>query len=549
MRATIRSTTQRPRGAAIFAAWPALTLAIAAATAPLEAQVDSDARVDRGARVDTRAPVDTIDLTLEGMVELALSNSYQVRFLNMSVEQTRHRLRAERARLRSNVSLDLSAPDFQSISETKWNSVDQRNEIVHENSRRWEGQLSIRQPVILFGYPTNGYLSLNNRVYRYSQRETDGSDDVTYYNRYFVRYTQPLFQPNSLKNSLEEAELDLEDAEIDFYDDVLEIVDDVSDDYLRLFENAFEQSINSGYVENLESGEAAAREAIARDSSRTIELDQIRVELANAREQLQRARSEFRIQAARLKTGLNLPESDVITIDPRIRIRPVTIDVERAIRFARELTPRLRQLAISRRENEIRLEQTKGRNSFRLDLEFTYGREMRDPIFREMWGEPTNTYTVDVNASVPIWDWGERDARIESQRISVRRTELQIEQAEAQIVSNVQNEVRTLEELQNRTIAMQENLALATGISRESLSRYRDGQVSALDLIQSFRREADTANNFLDAYLDWRRSLLRLKELTYWDFEFDLPVLERFGIDVTDTPTGEGPRLGGLGPG
>jgi len=157
-----------------------------------------------------------VEMTLERMVDLSLGNSYRIQNLNLSIDRTRHRLAAEEARLKTDVSLDLSVPEFESIAEPRWNSVLGLNEIVHENSRRWEGQLSVRQPVILFGYPTNGYLSLNNRVYRYLQIEDDGENDLRYYNRYFVRYTQPLFQPNTLRNDLEEARLNLEESELDF---------------------------------------------------------------------------------------------------------------------------------------------------------------------------------------------------------------------------------------------------------------------------------------------------------------------------------------------
>ncbi len=114
-----------------------------------------------------------IEVTLERMVELALSNSYRVRQLDLGIERTQLNLRSQRARLRSRVDLEVSAPDYSSISQNRWNSTLQREEIVHENSRRLEAELSIRQPVILFGYPTNGYLSLNNRIYRYSQIEVD----------------------------------------------------------------------------------------------------------------------------------------------------------------------------------------------------------------------------------------------------------------------------------------------------------------------------------------------------------------------------------------
>jgi len=471
-----------------------------------------------------------IELTVERMVELTLSNSFQVRLLNMSVEQTQLGLRAERARLRSSVSLSLSAPDFQSISETRYNSVLGRNEVVSENSRRWEAEISIRQPVIAFGYPTNGYLSLNNRMFRYTQIEDDGGSDLTYYNRYFVRYTQPLFQPNSLKNSLEQAELNLEDAEIDYYADVMGIVDDASDDFYDLFEIAYEQTIVNRYIERLEQVSVAAQALAAATPGRGIEVNQINVEIANAREQSQRLASDFRLDTEQLRTSLNLAPTDNISIDPSLDLQPVVVDIDRATRFAMELTPRLRQLDITHRENEIRLEEAKGRNAFRVDLEFTYGREMREPIFDQLWDDPRNTYTVDVSAFVPIWDWGERNARIQASQINLNRNRLQREQAEIQIVSNVRNEVINVQELQARALTMQSNVALAENISEESLNLYAQGSIAVVDLLQSLRREMDTQNNLLDAYLGWRQSLQRLQQLTYFDFEFDMPVLQRYGV-------------------
>src|SRR5690606_37131100 len=101
------------------------------------------------------------------------------------------------------------------------------------------------------GYPTNGYLSLNNRVYRYRQFAED-DDDIRYYNRYFVQYRQPFFQPNYLRNNLEEAELDLENSELAFQSDAVNIIDDVADDYYDLFRVGYERLIFEELVENLE---------------------------------------------------------------------------------------------------------------------------------------------------------------------------------------------------------------------------------------------------------------------------------------------------------
>ena len=161
---------------------------------------------------------------------------------------------------------------------------------------------------------------------------------------------------------------------------------------------------------------------------------------------------------------------------------------------------------------------------------------MQDPRFAEMWSEPTSTYTVGVNGRIPIWDWGERKHRIEASRISLRQTDLRIEQAEAQIRADVQNEVRNVAEYQNRALAMEENLALASGLSRESLDGYRRGEITAVDLLQGFRRETDTAQNFLDSYMGLKGAITRLQQLTYFDFERGLSVLERFGVALPQSP-------------
>lgn len=137
-----------------------------------------------------------------------------------------------------------------------------------------------------------------------------------------------------------------------------------------------------------------------------------------------------------------------------------------------------------------------------------------------------------MNASVPIWDWGERSARIEAARVNLRRSVLQMEEAEVEIISDVENEIQDVLELQARAVTMDENLALAEATSAQSVEGYREGSLSALDLLQTLRREVDTAENLLDAYTGWRQSILQLQELTYYDFEFDVPVMERYGLEV-----------------
>ena len=471
-----------------------------------------------------------IEFTLERMVELAMSNSYQIRQVNLDIERTRYNLQAERAGLKSRVDLNLRTPEFEAVSEARWNADLGRNEIVRENSGRWQADLSIRQPVILFGYPTNGELSLNSRMYRYRQVDGDGQADVRYYNRYFVAYEQRLFQPNQLKNNLEEAELDFESSELEFQEDVIGLIENVSDDYFDLFEDAYDDLIYQEYVGHLEDAMSAGEALAAADPARAIDLDQIRIELANAQEDLQSARSGFRLAAAEIRQDLRMPQDEPIVLNPVISITPVTIPLDRAIELARTFTPRLRQLDIQYREREINLDETRGQGSFRMDVELTYGREMQNTFLDDLFREPSNSYSAAVSAYVPIWDWGQRDNRIAAQQINLDQTRLRMDQTETDIESSVSNEIRNVEEFENRALAMQDNRALAHETSVTAVERYGNGVITASELLQSLEREVGTVQNFLDVFLEWRRSLLRLQELTYYDFERDLPVLERFGI-------------------
>ena len=180
-----------------------------------------------------------------------MENSYQIQMLKLGIERTRYYLKAREASLKSKVYLNLRSPELKALSDYKWNSDLQKDEIVHQDTRRWQMDLSIRQPVILFGYPTNGYLSLNNRIYRYLQNIND-EENVDYYNRYFVRFEQPLFQPNYLKNNIEEAELALEREELDYIGDIVRLIDDIADDYYNLFELSYKDVIYSNHLANLQ---------------------------------------------------------------------------------------------------------------------------------------------------------------------------------------------------------------------------------------------------------------------------------------------------------
>lgn len=470
-----------------------------------------------------------VDLTLERAVGIAMENSYRIRRLELGIERTRLFLRARQAQLKSSVSLELKSPEFKKVSDYKWNSILQRDEIVRQNTRLWEAGLSVSQPVIVLGYPTNGYLSLNSRTYRYNQQDND-TDDTTWYNRYFVRYKQPIFQPNFLKNNITEAELDLEGENLRYISDQIDLIDDISDDYFDLFEEVYRSKIYTNEVEDLERVLHIAETAADDDENRKIELLQVQLELGNARERLLRNKSSVRSETEQLRGNIGLGKDVLVTLDPEIDIQLLEINTGEAIRYGLSLRPRLRELEIEKKQEEIDLDNTKGRNSFHLDLEFTYGLEKQDEVFRELWDQYDNSYSVSIEAHIPIWDWGRQKTLIAADRISVRRSELAIEEFQEKVETDIRNAIENLQEFQRRTLTMEEHLQTSESLTEASIEQYEDGKMALQDLLRTISTQTRTGRNFLDAYLGYRKSLLSLMTKTYYDFEFRQPLIERFQV-------------------
>jgi outer membrane protein TolC len=460
----------------------------------------------------------TIQLTLDKAVDIAFNNSYRIRQVELDIERTRLWLRARQAGLRSRVYMNLETPDLQRISDYKWNSNLQRDQLVRQNTQMWQSDLSIRQPVIFFGYPTNGYVSLNYKVYRYLQKD-NGDQDVTYYNRFYFKFEQPFFTPNRLKFNLEEAELNLTDSQLEYLDDKMDIMQDIGDDYYDLFRLSYRSEIYQEQLKILQTILAVSDSLVALDSSLVSDRFQAELELANIREEYLDNQSWYRRELATLKQRLRLSAEDSVTLDPEIDIRPIHVDLEQAMHYGRTLNPSLQRWRIRRRKSEIDVLDEKGDGGFRMKMEVTYGLEKNDDHYANLWQRFDNSNSVTLHAYVPIWDWGERKARIQAEQVDVRRADLAIEEVREDIEKDISTAFLTLQDYFKRALSLRASLETAAEMTQASIDKFRQAQLSVLDLLQIIQRSRQAELNLLDTYLGYRRALLELMQDTYYDFE------------------------------
>jgi outer membrane protein TolC len=481
--------------------------------------------------VSTLQSQEKIQLTLESAIEIMMSNSYTIKNLEMGIVQQRFQLQAERAGLKSSASMNLQIPTLNRTADYKWNSTLQRDEIVRLNTNRYQMSFSIRQPVILYKYPTNGNISLNYNVYQYNQ--AGNKKTTNYYNRLYLQFDQPLFIPNGKKNDYEEAQLDLESTELSYISSQLEIISDISDDYFSLFELAYSILIYENNIRNLSRIDSLVDAIIRQDTSRAFEKKQVAVELVNARERLMGNRSELRTDLASIKQRLRLPENTVLEIIPTVKITPISVDPEQALRYGYELRPSIRFKEIDRRRTEFNLEYVKSNNWFRGNLSMTYGLEKQDNRYQTLWNQTLwnqydNSNSVSFTLYVPVWDWGRRKSSIEVSKISLLKNDLSMQNLKESIRTEIYNAVTNLNEYQTRAIAMQQSVSNAIELFESSLEIYQRGAMPLQYLLQILNSQRETELNFLNVYCDYKDSIRSLMMRTYYDFENNISVIDKF---------------------
>jgi len=465
-------------------------------------------------------------MTLDTAVDVAMKNSYRIKHLQMNIEANRLWLKSRQAGLKSRVYMNMKMPNLSSSSDFEWDSNENRDVIVRKDTSKWQMDLAVSQPVVIMGYPTNGYLSFNTTTYRYLQKNQ--GNDVDYYNRYYMKFQQPFFQPNYLKNNIEDAELDLQRRELEYVRDRAWTINSIADDYYDFFEYTCNDIVYQTQVDNLNRVEVLANQAALADTTRRIETVQAKVEIANIREDLLKNQSRMRQEGARLKQRLRMSLEDSIFVVPEFPFKSIIIDLEQAIEFGHNLSPTLRMLGIDRRKNQISVNNAEGWDSFNLNLEMTYGLEKQHDRYQSIWEEFDNSNSIALNAYIPVWDWGRKKTRLEAQKISLRRTELRIEENRTEISSNISIEVENFLELQGRTENMMESRTMAADITEAGVEQYRSGAISIRDVIQMIESQKDTEMNFLDAYQGYRRSLISLMMHTFYDYENGISLLDKF---------------------
>ncbi len=487
-----------------------LLLPILGPTSPIGAQEMAEIPTVRRITPDGR---EVLQLDLETALRFALDRSWRVERSRLELLRDQYNLQASRAALKSNAKLSFTLPDFdQSIKEITDPSTGDPI-ILSTKGARYSTTLSIRQPL-----PTDGVVSLNGVLNRTQDDLIKYTPDKkTYYARTFVKFDQPILQPNRIQMDIRRAELQLEETELGARDEQFRIVSEVSRSYFDLFDWTVQADLAEQRQERMERIYTTGQRLLEEGVLAEVSMLQLEVERGAALDRASTATGRLAREKEDFKQQIGLSLDDLIELDSAIDWEPASIDEQAVLSRALAERSDLLRTYMRRERQEMDIRERRAEGSLTGSVSLTLGLEGRGghmDDFYDALGDPDQARGAAINFSLPLWDWGRNRARILSKQTEIDQNYLTegetmrtIQREVAGVVDRVREAEERLDVLQRSTEAAQRSFQL-------TFEQFEAGEIGVQDLLLTENRFAEARSSYLRAYLDYRRALIDLDGVT-----------------------------------
>ena len=406
------------------------------------------------------------------------------------------------------------------------NTFDKRTSEWYLNeSARSSGTFSIDQRIL----PTDGTISLRNTFsYDYNNSESQGAIDPisrTWNNRLNLELTKPIFTYNRTKVELETVELNYEGALLSYLLQKLSLERSVAQNFYSVYSSQMRLSIANEELRNNEDSHEIIKNKVEGGLLALEELYQSEVNLATSRSSVYNSELSVQNTMDEFKVIIGMPLTDEFEIITMIQADSVGVDPEMAITHALANRMELRQREIDIQNSLFSLMDAKTVNEFAGSITASFGITANDENLGMLFEKPTNTPSVGLTLNIPIFDWGERKSEIKAAEADLKGAEIDLETEKIDIHKNVRQVVRSLVNLENQIVIQERTVENAELTYDINLERYRNGDLTSLDLGIYQNQLSDKRMALTNAIINYKLELLNLKIQTLYDFEVQASII------------------------
>lgn len=451
-------------------------------------------------------------LTLPKALSIAETGSPDLQQSLLNLTRYQKNLEAQRAALKSRFSLEL-------------------NPVNYSNQRRFDSRVSewytnenfetstmfrVEQPILI----TDGTISLTNEFGWSSNNSTSNNiQSEVFFNNLYLNLNQPLFTYNRLKLELKELELNLENANIAYAIQRLNLEKNVTQFFYNVYTAQMNLTIAKEELENTQKSYDIIANKVEAGLAAKEEQYQAELNLATSKSSLQNSQVTFENAKDQLKLYLGMDLFEDILILADISANPVPVDLDKAIGNGLNSRMELRQREIEIETSQFDLIQTKSLNEFKGDMNLRFGVTGDNNQLNQIYDNPTKSPSVSLSFNIPIFDWGEKKARIAAAEASIQSQELSLSEEKKQIIVDIRQVYRSLQNQLMQIDIAEQNERNAQLTYEINLERYENGDLTGMDLNLYQTQLSEKKIAYSGALINYKIELLNLKIQSLYDFE------------------------------
>lgn len=461
-----------------------------------------------------------LSLTIEKAMDIAEENSPSLRRSYMDLERYQQNLIAQQASLKSKFSLNLNPVDY-----NKNRKFDNRLSQWYTNETfSTSGIFQVDQPILW----TDGVISLINRFgWQNNNSEIEGgkNSNKAFSNDLYLQLSQPIFTYNKRKMELQQIEYDYENAHISYALQRLNVEKMITDQFYTVYMDQRNLAISREELANAQKSFEIIQNKVEADLAAKDELFQAELNLATARSSVEERLVSLENSKDKLKQTLGMNLNEDLMVFAEIDVKPIDVNLGQAIRHGLDTRLELRQREIKSEELNFDMIKTKALNEFKGDISLSFGLIGDNQHFENIYQNPTQNPRVAISFTVPLFDWGEKKARIRAQKVAQKINELDFHEDKVDIELNIRQVWRSLENLRTQIKIAEQNVKNAQLTYDLNLTRYREGDITGMDMNQFQTQLSNKKITYSQTLINYKIELLNLKILSLYDFERNVPIV------------------------
>jgi len=452
-------------------------------------------------------------ITLEQALDMASKGSPSLQSSLFNLERTTETLNAQRAALKSQFSLALNPMEYSNSRR-----FDARVSQWYTNeSLTTSGTIRVDQPILY----TDGKISLVNQFgWQSNTSDAQGltSENKSYFNNLNLSLTQPLFTYNRTKTQIKTLELNNENAMLSYAMQRLALEKNVSQFFYNVYLAQMSLSIKQEELSNTQKSNDIIKNKVEAGLAAKEQLYQSEVNLSTAESSVESARVSLESAKDLFKQYIGMDIFEEISVMTDVAVTPIEVDGKKALDHGMASRMELRQRQISVETSQFDMLAVKATNEFRGDMTLSMGLSGDNPALVNIFDKSTKSPRVSLAFNVPVFDWGERKARIRAQEAVINSQKLSLTSQQVQIQLDIRQVIRNLSNLKNQigiALQTQKNSQLTYDIN---LERYKNGDLTSMDLNLYQVQLSNNKMAYAQSLINYKIELLNLKIQSLYDF-------------------------------